>query len=163
MTYLGIQIVSQLKNIPANNYILLLQEISKLLNRWIPITMSLTGKIHVLKMNILPKLLDLYQNLPIHLYSLSYKRFLLHSFGIIDILRHDSHYYTHPWTELALNVLIHFATIAAQLRAFIFYFTEGDAPLWKEMDEPQLNLSIPTWVYSAKEKKTKKDTKKILW
>lgn len=41
--YLGIQIVPQLKYIVASNYEPLLQEISKLLEIWTPIPMSLSN------------------------------------------------------------------------------------------------------------------------
>lgn len=67
-TYLGIKITPQLKYIVASNYEPLMQEISKSLDRWTPIPMSLIGKINVKrcqKMNILPKLLYLFQNLPL--------------------------------------------------------------------------------------------------
>lgn len=107
-TYLGIQIVPQLKYIVASNYELLLQEISKLLEMWTSIPMSLIGKINVLKMNIMPKLLYLFQNLPLPpqlTCSLSLKDYSLDSFGIIDVPGHDYHYFIYLMIEGDSNVL----------------------------------------------------------
>lgn len=41
----------------------------------------------------------------------------------------------------------------------LFYFTEKDAPLWKGMEELQLNLPLPIYLYSASTKILKKNTK----
>ena len=162
-TYLGIQIVPQLKYIVASNYEPLLQEISKLLERWTPIPMSLIGKINVLKMNIMPKLLYLFQNLPLpppsnlftHLKSL-FVRFLWNN--------------RRPRTRLSLLYLPYdrgglkcpcplWYYWAAQLRTMLFYFTERDVPIWKGMEELQLTPTLPVYLYSASTKILKKNTK----
>ena len=64
-SYLGIQIVPLLNNIIETNYRPVMQEISNSLDRWAALPMSLMGKINTLKMNVLPKLLYLFQNVPL--------------------------------------------------------------------------------------------------
>lgn len=41
----------------------------------------------------------------------------------------------------------------------MFYYTEEDAPLWREMEDYALNLPLPIYMYSANIKKLKKNTK----
>lgn len=48
---------------------------------------------------------------------------------------------------------------AAQLRTLLFYFTGRDAPLWKEMEELQLSLPLPKYLYSACTKILKRSQK----
>lgn len=125
--------------------------------------MSLIGKINILKMNVLPKLLYLFQNIPLpppsSLFTQLKKLF-------VRFLWNNRR----PRTRLSLlylpfdrgglkcpNPLWYYW--AAQLRAMMFHFTEGDAPLWKEMEELQLGLPLPTYLYSASTKILKKNTK----
>lgn len=63
--YLGIQIVPCLEDIVETNYRPVVHEISNSVDRWTSIPMSLIGKINILKMSVLPKLLYLFQNLPL--------------------------------------------------------------------------------------------------
>lgn len=162
-TYLGIQIVPKLKFIAANNYEPLLQEISRSLDRWRSIPMSLIGKINVLKMNVMPKLLYLFQNLPLpppsNLFTQLKKQFI----GFLWNNRR-------PRTRLSLLYLPfdrgglkcpnpNLYYWAAQLRTMLFYFTGKETPLWKGMEEIQLNLPFPMYLYSAKITDLKKKTK----
>ena len=64
-TYLGIKIVSKLKNIVSANYVPLFEGISNSIERWSSLPISLIGRINILKMNVLPKLLYLFQNIPL--------------------------------------------------------------------------------------------------
>lgn len=162
-TYLGIEIVPQLKCIIPRNYEPMLEEIAKLLDRWKPIPMSLIGKINILKMNIMPKLLYLFQYLPLpppnnlftKLKSL-FIRFLWNN--------------RRPRTRLSLlylpfdrgglkcpNPLFYYW--AAQLKTLLFYFKRKDPPVWKVMEESQLNLQFPMYIYSAKKSILKQQTK----
>lgn len=59
--YLGIQITPRLEQIAEVNYVPVLKEIREEMERWVPLPLSLLGRIHILKMNVLPKLLYLFQ------------------------------------------------------------------------------------------------------
>ena len=154
--YLRVQIVPQLQNIVASNYEPLLQEISKLLERRTPIPSSLIGKINILKMNILPRLLYLFENLPLpppsNLFTQLKRLF-------VRFLWNNRR----PWIRLSLLYLPYDRGglkcpsplqyyWAVELKTLLFYFTERDAPPWKEMEKLQLSLSLPAYLYSARTK-----------
>ena len=63
--YLGVQILPRLENIVEANYEPLMMEINESIDRWMSLPVSIIGRIHILKMNILPKLLYLIQNIPL--------------------------------------------------------------------------------------------------
>ena len=64
-TYLGIQIGSKLAWIVKINYVPLMEEITKSINRWINLPLSLIGRINIIKMNLIPKILYIFQNVPL--------------------------------------------------------------------------------------------------
>lgn len=64
-TYLGIKISSNLKDLYNLNYTPLIQAVRRDLDRWCSLPLSLLGRIHLIKMNILPRLLYLFQVLPL--------------------------------------------------------------------------------------------------
>lgn len=61
--YLGIHIVPRLEQVPCANYDPLMAEINESIDRWMSLPVSLMGRVNILKMNTLPKLLYLYQNI----------------------------------------------------------------------------------------------------
>lgn len=63
--YLGIQILPSLEKIVEVNYNLLVTGIQNSVDRWMPLPISIIGRINILKINILPKLLYLFQNIPL--------------------------------------------------------------------------------------------------
>lgn len=67
LTYLGIKIVSNLDMIVKVNKEPLMEEIVESTNRRISLPPSLIGRINILKMNTLPKLLYIFQNIPLPL------------------------------------------------------------------------------------------------
>ena len=69
--YLGINIVPDVGKMVQVNYDPILQSIYDSLERWTSMPISLIGRINLLKMNVLPKLLYLFQNIPLPL-PLSY-------------------------------------------------------------------------------------------
>ncbi len=64
-TYLGIKIVPKLGDVVQVNYDPLLENVSSSIERWMSLPISLIGRINILKMNILPKFLYLFQNIPL--------------------------------------------------------------------------------------------------
>lgn len=63
--YLGIWITSKNVDLYHNNYEIIWREIKKDLERWGNLRLSLLGRISVIQMNILPKMLFLFQTIPI--------------------------------------------------------------------------------------------------
>ena len=63
--YLGIQIVAKLEDVVNYNYSPIMTDISKSMERLSSLQISLIGRINILKMNILPKILYLFQNIPL--------------------------------------------------------------------------------------------------
>uniref|UniRef100_A0A8D0A163 Reverse transcriptase domain-containing protein n=1 Tax=Sander lucioperca TaxID=283035 RepID=A0A8D0A163_SANLU len=63
--YLGIQILPSLEKIVEVNYNLLVTGMQNSVDRWMPLPISIIGRINILKMNILPKLLYMFQNIPL--------------------------------------------------------------------------------------------------
>lgn len=70
--YLGIQVPLTLKNLYITNYKPLIQNICRDLDRWTTLPLSLLGRIESVRMNILPKLLYLFQMLPIDIPKLAF-------------------------------------------------------------------------------------------
>ena len=62
--YLGIVTDSNFNNLYKLNYLPLLQNIGKDLARWTSLPLSLMGRVNVIKMNVLPRLVYLFQSIP---------------------------------------------------------------------------------------------------
>uniref|UniRef100_A0A803K6G7 Reverse transcriptase domain-containing protein n=1 Tax=Xenopus tropicalis TaxID=8364 RepID=A0A803K6G7_XENTR len=65
LKYLGVHLTKSYSQLYKCNYTPLLQTIHNLMNKWSPYTISWLGKIAALKMMILPKLLYLFETLPV--------------------------------------------------------------------------------------------------
>lgn len=63
--YLGIWLSERNTNLYENNYRTMWQKVSMDLKKWDKLNLSLSGRIAVIKMNILPRLIFLFMNLPI--------------------------------------------------------------------------------------------------
>lgn len=135
-TYLGIRIDPLLNNIIESNYRPVMQDVSNDLDRWAALSMSLMGRINTLKMDVLPKMLYLFQNLPLpppdNLFSQLKTLF-------IKFLWNK----TRPRLRLSLLYLPYdggglncpnpqWYYWAAQLRTLMFYYVEENMPLWRE-------------------------------
>ena len=74
-TYLGIKITPDINDIVHTNYDPILKSVSESLKRWSELPISMIGRVNIIKMNILPKLLckTFYSNLslcsPLLIYS----------------------------------------------------------------------------------------------
>uniref|UniRef100_A0A3Q3H395 Reverse transcriptase domain-containing protein n=2 Tax=Kryptolebias marmoratus TaxID=37003 RepID=A0A3Q3H395_KRYMA len=71
--YLGISVPPDLNNLFGANYSPLIQKIKHDLIKWAPLPSSFLGRINIIKMNILPRLNYLYQNLPCYLSPAHFK------------------------------------------------------------------------------------------
>lgn len=65
LTYLGITLTPNLSDIFSANYPPLLRKITNFLKQWSSLPISWIGKINVIKMTVLPKMLYLFRVLPI--------------------------------------------------------------------------------------------------
>lgn len=65
--YLGVQIPKDVSSIYDQNYIPLTAEIKADLNRWALLPMNMYNRIEAIKMNILPRLLFLFQSRPVEI------------------------------------------------------------------------------------------------
>ena len=105
-----------------------MESVIESLNRWTLIPVSLTGDINILKINTLPKLLILFQSIPLSPLKLFFTRvkdlikYLPTSSGTIDTLGFFLLYLTYNRRCLKLASL-HWYYWAAQLRAAMCYFT----------------------------------------
>lgn len=72
--YLGICIPPSLEKLYDVNYKSLIQNISRDLDRWTILPLSLSGRIESVRMNVLPKLLYLFQMLPIDIPKSSFDK-----------------------------------------------------------------------------------------
>lgn len=85
--YLGIQILSDLKQLVETNYNLINTDLSNSIERWMPLPITMIGRINIVKINMLPKLLYMSQYIPLPpppgMFS-QIKRCSYSSYGIIE-------------------------------------------------------------------------------
>uniref|UniRef100_A0A4W5KEM2 Reverse transcriptase zinc-binding domain-containing protein n=1 Tax=Hucho hucho TaxID=62062 RepID=A0A4W5KEM2_9TELE len=74
MTYLGLQIPSEITKTYQLNYTPLLKKVGEELDRWRDLPISLIGRVNCVKMNILPKFLYLFQTLPFPIPKVLFKQ-----------------------------------------------------------------------------------------
>lgn len=159
-TYLGIQITPKLENIVNVNYNPVITSISKTVERWSSFHVSLIGRINILKMNILPKLLYLFQNIPLPRPPNFFSR-MKNLFS--NFLWNNKR----PWLRLSLLYLpydrgglqcpnMRWYYWSVQLRMLMFYFTSDGSLPWRVIESHSLRLPFPTYLYSDDPKKLKK-------
>ena len=159
---MGIQIVPKLENIVDHNYNPITKSITESVDRWSGLPISLIGRINILKMNILPKLLYLFQNIPlpppIGFFSKLDKLFRNFIWNNRRPRLRLSLLYL-PYDRGGLrcpNMLWYYW--AAQLRTIMFYYTEEGSPTWRNIEADSLKLPLPTHIYSDSIKKLKRST-----
>lgn len=154
-TYLGIRIVPKLEDIITVNYEPLFENISNSIDRWTLLPITLIGRINVLKMNILPKLLYIFQNIPLpppkHLFMRLNKLFTNFIWNSRRPRLRLSLLYL-PFDRGGLmcpNVLWYYW--AAQLRTMMFYFSSEGTPSWVNMESAEVTHGLPLnmYIYSA--------------
>lgn len=159
-TYLGIQITPKLENLVNVNYNPVITSISKTVERCSSLHVSLVGRINILRMNILPKLLHLFQNIPLppppNFFSRMKNLF-------------SNFLWNNKCSRLRLSLLylpydrgglqcpnMRWCYWSVQLRMLMFYFiTDGPLP-WRVIESHSLRLPFPTYLYSDEPKKLKK-------
>uniref|UniRef100_A0A8C5M2S8 Reverse transcriptase domain-containing protein n=1 Tax=Leptobrachium leishanense TaxID=445787 RepID=A0A8C5M2S8_9ANUR len=67
MRYLGIWLTKQTQDLYRENFLLLWEALRRDLAAWKPLKISWFGKISILKMNVLPRLLYLFQTIPVYI------------------------------------------------------------------------------------------------
>lgn len=139
LKYLGIQITSSYSTLYRANYPPLLKNIRDLLRKWKTHHISLLGRIASVKMVILPKLLYLFQTLPIPVPSAELQKIQA------DMIRYIWNYKRHriPRSVLLASRTdggLSFPDItkyyqAAQLRALASWFTQRSYNKWTEIEK----------------------------
>lgn len=161
-TYLGIQIVPNIEDVVKRNYDSIMDSVSNSIDRWMSLPMSLIGRINALKMNVLPKLLYLFQNLPLppppnlflNLRKL-FSKFIWNNRR--PRLRLSLLYLPYERGGLQCpNPLWYYW--AAQMRTIMFYYTTKVLPKWMQMESHSLGVPLPMYMYSANLKKLRKQT-----
>lgn len=149
--YLGVIITPQVSQLYDANYVKLIAEIKKDMERWEVLPLTLTGRVETIRMNILPRLLFLFQSLPIMVPGSTFK--MLNK-SITKFLWQNKKarikYKTilSPKDKGGLNLpnLKNYYW-AAQLRALILWMTKDKDTIWVEMEQsacPNVSLeSLP--------------------
>uniref|UniRef100_A0A3B3IB68 Reverse transcriptase domain-containing protein n=1 Tax=Oryzias latipes TaxID=8090 RepID=A0A3B3IB68_ORYLA len=161
-TYLGINIFPNIVQIVQNNYDSITKEINDSINRWMQLPTSLIGRINVYKMNILPKLLYVFQNIPLPPPDSWFK--IIKQMILCFIWKNKKprirlsllHL---PYNEGGLqcpNIMWYYW--AAQLRSIRYYFTKKYAPQWTEMENQTLTPPLPLFIFSDLEANLNKKT-----
>ncbi len=162
-TYLGIKITPTVNEIVAANYKPISDSITGLLNRWTKLPISLIGRVNILKISILPKLLYLFQSIPLppqsSFFVLMKKTFTNFIWNNKRPLLRLSLLYL-PYDRGGLNLPnLKWYYWAAQIRAAMFYFEKDYPPTWVSMEAHSIPIPLNLYLYSADAKKLIKGTK----
>lgn len=65
LKYLGIFITNDLSKVYQANYLPLLEKVKHDLQKWTALSISLIGRVNIIKMNVLPKFMYLFQTIPV--------------------------------------------------------------------------------------------------
>lgn len=149
--YLGIQVLPDLKQLVETNYNIIYTDLNKSIERWMPLPITMTGRINILKMNMLPKLLYMFQNIPLPpppgMFS-QIKKLLLRFIWNNRKPRLRLSLLYLPYDRGGLkcpNFQLYYW--AAQLRSMMFYYT-NHLPHWVDMESQGLHLELPSYIYS---------------
>lgn len=112
-TYLGVKIPPTINEIIPANYKPLIESVTQLINRWTKLPISLIGRINNYKMTILPKLLYIFQSIPLSPLPSSFQ--LLKKTFTTNDQELDSLYYIYHMTEVGFNYQTLFG-ISGQLK-----------------------------------------------
>uniref|UniRef100_A0A3B4X6N3 Reverse transcriptase domain-containing protein n=1 Tax=Seriola lalandi dorsalis TaxID=1841481 RepID=A0A3B4X6N3_SERLL len=136
--YLGIITDGTIKNLYKLNYLPLLQKIEKDLVRWTTLPLSLIGRTNVIKMNIFPRLMYLFQSIPIDLPQSFFKKYNKLAARFIwsnkaQRIKRSTLCLPIERGGLGLpDIQLYFW--AAQLRPLFYWFRDDEAPSWTQIE-----------------------------
>lgn len=161
-TYLGIQITNKLEEIVQTNYTPVVKSIFESVDKWTSLSISVIGRINIFKMNTLPKLLYLFQNIPLpppsNFFSSLQKvfnRFIWKN--RCPGLRLSLLYLPFDRGGLKCPNLLWYYW-ATQIRSMRFYYSSDSSPAWKDIESFSLKPQLPAYTYSGNSKKLIKKT-----
>lgn len=144
--YLGIQIPKDLTTIYEHNYAPITAEIKADINRWSLLPISMYNRIKIVKMNMLPKLLFLFQTLPVAIPPKQFTEWnrVISSFiweGKKPRIKIQTLQLSRDKGGLALPCLEHYYK-AAQLRYLVCWCDDTYEAKWKTIEQMQINILL---------------------
>lgn len=156
-TYLGIHITPLLPDLYKANFVPLVRRIKQDLARWTGLPLSLFGRVHLFKMNILPRLLYPFQMVPILLTRTSYKE--LNSALISFLWRNKGSRLKLSRLQLPVGMgglavpNIKLYQLACQCRYIRDWFQEDPESTWLDIEsEKTFPIPLKNILYTSKER-----------
>uniref|UniRef100_A0A3Q3BNZ9 Reverse transcriptase domain-containing protein n=1 Tax=Kryptolebias marmoratus TaxID=37003 RepID=A0A3Q3BNZ9_KRYMA len=161
--YLGVFVDGHLKNLFKLNLASLLQKVSEDLGKWMDLPLTLFGRINVIKMNILPRFLYMFQSLPIHIPNVffsslkkSIRKFIWHGKPPRLSLDKLSLQYEDGGLKLPNFQLYYYA---AQFRFLAQMFDLQTPPAWLKIETIEIQEKMPMdFLYKWDNKTIKNET-----
>uniref|UniRef100_A0A8C5MBI0 Reverse transcriptase domain-containing protein n=1 Tax=Leptobrachium leishanense TaxID=445787 RepID=A0A8C5MBI0_9ANUR len=156
MKYLGLWLTKSPQDLFKENLLPLWADISRDLVRWKPLKVSWFGKISILKMNVLPRLLYLFQTLPVHIPTAFLQQVRSSSSRFVwgsSRARINNRTMSRPKSAggLALPDWTSYYQ-AAHLIRVVEWSTGGRQALWQDLEEAASHhdLAVLPWIAPAK-------------
>jgi hypothetical protein len=148
--YLGINITKNISKLYKSNYGLIDSNIRADIERWSTYPMGLYDRINTVKMNIMPRLLYLFQSLPVTVPPEQFAKWdkLISRFiweGKRPRIRYCTMQLTKEKGGLALPNLKEYYH-AAQLRPLLYWCSDDYVSRWKEIEAPGSTFPIQTLI-----------------
>lgn len=162
-TYLGVKITPTMESLVPTNYDPIVESVTGSINRWKSLPLSMIGRINVLKMNILPKLLYLFQTIPLPPptnFFAKMKQIFCHFIWNDRRPRLRMTLLYLPYDRGGLKVpFLQGYYWAAQLRAASYWFDTTSLPDWVRIEEKTTSkIPLKLYLHSAKLSFLKKHT-----
>lgn len=166
--YLGITVDNDLRNVYKLNYSVLVQKAVDDLNRWIDLPLTVFGRISCIKMNVLTKMMYLFQSLPISLPKSFLKSLnnTIRQFGCnckTPRLSQAKLTWDYSLGGLRLpNFQMYYW--AVQIRFISFLFETEPAPSWTQMEMLALNDEVGSnIIYKNEQSRYHQFSKILIW
>jgi len=139
--YLGINITADIKNLVTSNYNHTTKLVTESINKWSSLPISQIGRINILKMNVLPKFLYLFQSIPLpppQNFFCNMKKLFTNFIWANRRPRLRLSLLYLPYERGGLQVPnLKWYYWAAQLRAAMFWFTNDNSIPWIQKSHSQ--------------------------